>query len=318
MKRTNLTILNAGIAFIMAFILSQFTSAIGVSLTKSILQSCGKTSSQIDAFWNSASGYLLQVIYMNVAFVGLFVWYYKSIGKQNLLNKADKKTFKYFAICICIGIVSLFLLSGTLNYFNLILDKIGIKVDNPDIPLNSISDYLICLVSLAVIPAICEELLFRGVLINSLKHKGQIFAIALSSIMFSIFHFSPLQLIYPICFGLILGIIYLRTKNIVFPMIIHFINNALSLTIQYFSTSSSAFTHSMFMLGYSVITLFIWVLIICWMFKDFIKHLKSSSNDITFNNPNSSNTVADEKISNYVFYGALTLMLSIYVLLLIL
>ena len=323
MKRTHLTILNAGIAFIMAFILSQFTSIIGVSITEFIFSACGKTATQIETFWNTSVGYLLQALYMNLAFVGIFVWYYKSIGKQNIINKPDKSTYKYFSICLIIGIVSMFLLSGTLNYFNLILDKIGISVSNPDIPLNSIGDYLVCIISLAVIPAICEEILFRGVLINTLKHKGHIFAIVASAIMFAIFHFSPLQLIYPICFGLILGIIYLRTQNIIFPIIIHFINNALSLTIQYFSKSSGEFTHSTFMLIYSIVTLVLWIIIICWMFKDFNKYKTSKldnqnivqTTETNNKNLNTQNT-SNDKLSNWVFYGSIILMLCIYILLL--
>lgn len=320
MKRKNLTILNAGIAFVMAFVLSQFTSIIGVSLTEFILEAFGKTSTQIEIFWKTSVGYLLQAIYMNIAFVGIFVWYYKSIGNQNLLKKPNKSTYKYFAICVGIGIVSMFLLSGTLNYFNSILNKIGISVDSPDIPLNTVGDYFICLISLALIPAICEELLFRGVIINTLKHKGHTFAIVASAIMFAMFHFSPLQLIYPICFGLIFGIVYLRTRNIVFPIIIHFINNALSLTIQYFNNSTGEFAHSFFMLGYSIITLALWIVIIFRMFKDFVKYKKDSTfsqSSIEIDEIDQSTTnIQNNKIDNLVFYGAITIMALIYILLL--
>ena len=89
MNKRNLTIFDAGIAFVFAFIISQFTSAIGITLTQIILQSLGKTSSQITAFFNSAVGYLLQAIFMNIAFVLIFIWYYKRIDKQNLFSKPN-------------------------------------------------------------------------------------------------------------------------------------------------------------------------------------------------------------------------------------
>ena len=314
MKRTSLTMLNAGIAFIMAFIISQFTSAIGVQITEIIFQAIGLTASKIEKFWETSGGYLLQSLYMNLAFVGIFIWYFKYMKKQDVLNKPNKSTLKYFAVCLVVGIISMFLLSGTLNYFNLILDKLKLSPANPNIPLNSTLDYILCLISLAVIPAVCEELLFRGVFINCLKHKGQIFAIVASSIMFSIFHFSLLQLIYPICFGLILGIIYLRTRNIIFPIIIHFINNALSLTIQYFSTNSSAFSHSEFMLGYTIITFALWLVAMFYMFKDFIKYRKESNQS---DDTNIVDNQANNKINNLVFYGSIAIMLCLYTLIII-
>ena len=326
MKKKNLTILNAGIAFVMAFVISQFTSIIGITITEYIMSACGRSATQIDIFWSSSFGYLLQAIYMNVAFVGIFVWYYKSISKQNLLKHPNNNTYKYFSTCVIIGIATLFLLAGTLNYFQFFIEKIGLNISTPTIEINSFGNYLISLVSLAVIPAICEELLFRGVLVNCLKHKGPMFAVVFSSIMFAIFHFSPLQLIYPICFGLILGIVYLRTDNIIFPILLHFINNALSISIQYFSNSSGVFTHSTFMLIYAIVTLVIWIFIIRWLFKDFKKYNESTNNDNQIDNEQSiqtksieteqNNDLSKTKLNNRVFYGSIILMICIYMLLL--
>lgn len=284
MNKRNLTIFDAGIAFVFAFIISQFTSAIGITLTQIILQSLGKTSSQITAFFNSAVGYLLQAIFMNIAFVLIFIWYYKRIDKQNLFSKPDKPTLKYFGICILIGVASLFLLSGTLNYFQILLNKIGLNPSTLTYELNTPLNYIISLISLAIIPAICEELIFRGVILNSLRHKGPNFAIALSSIIFAMFHFSASQLIYPICFGIILAIVYLRTNNILFPIILHFINNALSLSIQYFSSTTEVFTHSITQLISAITSLIVWIILILWMFKNFKKHTsyEEHENEIAF------------------------------------
>ena len=329
MKKKNLTILNAGIAFVVSFILSQFTLAIGTSITKTIMLAFGRTSAQIDAFFASTIGYLLKSIYLNIAFVGVFIWYFKSIDKRDFIKKPNKATLKYAVGCIVFGFISFFLLSGVLNYFQWFITKIGYVTDPEPFALNSIQDLLICYVSLAIIPAICEELLFRGVIINCLKHKGKIFAVVLSAIMFAIFHFSPEQLIYPICWGLLLGIVYLRTKNILFPIIMHFINNAFSLSIQYFTTNSGTFEPSVFMTIYAIVTFAIWVLAMVYLFKDFIHHDKNNvktdlnNNKDTTTNSNSaqdstSNNAAIQEISSYnnlVFYGSIAIMLCIYILL---
>ena len=331
MKSNKLNLLDAGLAFVLAFILAQFTSSIGVGITESIMQACGKSASQIEAFFDTAVGYLLQSIYMNIAFVLVFVWYIRRVNKNEVVLKPDQSTLKYVGKCVIIGIASLFLLSGILNYFQLLLDKLGATSSSLSYEINSPAKYIISLISLAVIPAVCEELIFRGVLVNALKSKGNIFAIIFSSLMFALFHFSLSQLIYPICFGLILSIVYLRTRNIFFPILLHFINNALSLSIQYFSGSSGGeFTHSSAMLIYAIVTLIAWIAIMIHLFKDFKLHCSHTSNSsnaeqsandgakaeqqVAERNQQSPND-SNEKVNNYVFYGCLTLMTIMYIVL---
>ena len=315
MKNKQLTIFDAGVAFVLAFVLAQFTSAIGISVTQFILELCGQTKSEIAAFFDTSVGYLLQASYMNIAFVIVFILYYKRIKKQDLIAKPNENTVKYVVKCVVLGVATLFLLSGVLNYFQLFVEKLGFTSSQLPYKLDSPTDYLISLISLAVIPAVCEELVFRGVIVNSLKHKGQLFAIIFSSIMFSLFHFSPSQLIYPICFGLILAIVYLRTNNILFPILLHFINNALTLSIQYFSgSSSSVFAHSTFNLIYAIITLVIWIGLIVQLFKDWKQH-SVSQNSISTQEESSSQS---DKTNKLVFYGSLGVMICIYILLLFL
>lgn len=331
MKNKKLNIFDAGVAFLLALVLAQFTSAIGIAITEVVMDACGQTSAQIATFFDSALGYLLQALYMNIAFVLVFVWYFKRINKQEIVAKPTSKTAKYVGICIIIGISTLFLLSGTLNYFQLLIDKLGFTSSSIPYELNSPSSYIISLISLAVIPAICEELIFRGVLVTALKSKGKIFAVIISSIMFAIFHFSPSQLIYPFCFGLILSIIFLRTNNIIFSILLHFINNALSLSIQYFSSNSGvAFTHSASNLIYAIITLAIWIVLIIYLFKDFI----STTNATTINNNLSNQSIdkqpvattvsqqdstssanENEKLNKIVLYGSIAIMVLIYIML---
>lgn len=330
MKKKSLTILNAGIAFLVSFILSQFTLAIGTSITKSIMSSFGKSSAQIDSFFATSVGYLLKAIYLNIAFIGVFIWYIKSINKHDFIQKPNKSTLKYALVCIIFGLLSFFLLSGAINHFQWIVEKLGYKQDSSMFTLNSVKDLIVCYISLALIPAVCEELLFRGVIINCLKHKGEIFAVVLSAIMFALFHLSPIQLIYPICWGLLLGIVYLRTKNILFPIIMHFINNAFSITIQYFISSSSSgkFEPTIFLAIYSIITFAVWILAMVYIFKDFIQHNKTKSQNIDLKDTNTSTLAAESQsntsnsnqetdtYNNLVFYGSIAIMVLIYILLL--
>jgi len=322
MNKKRLTSSDAGIAFLMSFILAQFTTAIGTSIVSYIMNMCGKSSNQIKAFFDTATGYLIQALFMNLAFILIFIWYIRHVNKHEVVAKPNKSTFKYFGICIIIGITTLFLVSGILNYFQLFIEKLGSKPSNIEYDLHNTKNYLISLISLAVIPAVCEELLFRGIIVNALKHKGHVFAIVLSSVMFSIFHFSPSQLIYPICFGLILSIVYLRTNNIIFPILLHFINNALSLSIQYFSnTSGGAFVHSTSILIYAIITFAIWIVIMYYLFKDFKSHTSSNMSnqteiEVSTNDNKSSTNVKYNTKDNSILYASIVIMIFLYILLL--
>ncbi len=318
MKKRNLTIKDAGVAFVASFAISQLTSFIGLIIIQSVLLSFGISEARLDSFFNSALGYLVQAICMDIGFVLVFIWYYKRMHKSEVFNKPDKKSYKYLAICIAIGVASLFLLSGSLNYFQLLIDKLGFKSATLSYKLNSPGKYLISLISLAVIPAICEELIFRGVIVNGLKSKGTTFAIILSSIMFSMFHFSASQLIYPFCFGLILSIVYLRTQNIIFPIILHFTNNALSLSIQYFGNSSGVFTHSVSMLKYAIFTLAIWITLIVWLFKNFKQYQanKAKSNEYNQQHATESETShAEQQHNQKVLFWCIAIMFCLYMLL---
>ncbi len=328
MKKRDLNLFDAGIAFIVGFLLAQATSIVGIVLSQTIMQACGMSETRISAFWDTAWGYLIQALFMNVAFVIIFIWYYKRRNKQTIIQKPTKPTLKYFGYCVLLGVGTLFLLSGVLNYFQLICDKIGLEAGVLPYSIDSFGTYIISLISLAVLPAICEELLFRGVITTALKPKGKMFAVVVSSIIFSIFHFSPSQLIYPICFGLILGIVYLRTNNIIFPILLHFVNNALSISIQYFSSSTGEpFTHSTTMLVYAILTFAMWVYFMIKLFKDFKNHISIQKNlsiqakeisnlsdettETTNSQPNHNST---DKNDEKVLYISLILMAIVYIL----
>lgn len=85
-------------------------------------------------------------------------------------------------------------------------------------------------ISTAVLPAIIEEWVFRGVILKNLLPYGKRGALLISSLLFGIMHVDPARVIFATCFGLLLGICYEYTRSIKIPMIIHFINNSIAVT----------------------------------------------------------------------------------------
>jgi sodium transport system permease protein len=79
----------------------------------------------------------------------------------------------------------------------------------------------------AVTPAICEEALFRGFVLNGLRSLGAIPAIGISALLFGIAHASIYRLLPTMFLGIILGIVVWRTRSLLCAMVLHAINNGL-------------------------------------------------------------------------------------------
>lgn len=76
-----------------------------------------------------------------------------------------------------------------------------------------------------LLPAIFEELLFRGVILRGLLQFGKVPAVVLSSLMFALAHGSYQQFIYQFLLALVIGFLALETKNLFVGMVAHFANN---------------------------------------------------------------------------------------------
>jgi membrane protease YdiL (CAAX protease family) len=87
---------------------------------------------------------------------------------------------------------------------------------------------ILMVISIAVIPALVEELLFRGCILQALLPYGQGVAILISSVLFGLMHQNPLQLLYTTVCGLVLGYAYVRTRSIWCSVLMHFVNNLIS------------------------------------------------------------------------------------------
>lgn len=80
---------------------------------------------------------------------------------------------------------------------------------------------------LAVLPALWEELLFRGLLGRGLVSRwGLLRGVLWTSLLFGIMHLNPAQAIAVIPLGIVLHFIYLTTRSLWAPMLLHFLNNA--------------------------------------------------------------------------------------------
>ncbi|PKL81196.1 MAG: hypothetical protein CVV25_00180 [Ignavibacteriae bacterium HGW-Ignavibacteriae-4] len=95
-------------------------------------------------------------------------------------------------------------------------------------------DFLLALLIGAIIPAISEEFLFRGFGQRSLEENNSvIFSVLVTGTIFGVIHFNLVNLFPLILIGVFLGYLAHYSKNILVPIFIHFLNNAVSILFFY-------------------------------------------------------------------------------------
>ena len=96
---------------------------------------------------------------------------------------------------------------------------------------NSLFEAIFIIIIVAVVPAICEEVFFRGFVQSSFEYKLTPFWAALASaFVFGLYHFNPYGLIGLIALGTYFGYATYKSNSILVAVILHFLNNFFAVT----------------------------------------------------------------------------------------
>ena len=117
------------------------------------------------------------------------------------------------------------------------LNALLINVDflmPPNVPSGTnLYTYLLSLGCVAVVPALFEELFFRGMLLREYEAYGARKAIIVTSLTFAMLHGNIYSLGFTMILGVLCAIVTVRTNSVISGMIVHFTVNATSLTLEY-------------------------------------------------------------------------------------
>ena len=145
--------------------------------------------------------------------------------------------------------------------------------DNAFASLDSES-YIWSLIAVIIVGPIVEELLFRGLLIKTMsKILPESFAVIISAILFGIWHGILVQAIYTAIMGLIVGYVYIKTKSIIYPIIIHVGNNF----INGFPTSWTTPEFETFLGNFSVFCIIPGLVVLYFVFYKYKEENKETS-----------------------------------------
>lgn len=167
----------------------------------------------------------LGVIIIPITFFALF-FIFNKINKINVKNAlAPTKRFNAWSIAIVFGLCVA--IAGFMPLINMLLSALNVG-DSAVFPMNNWFTIILGLIGYALLPAVAEELLFRGIMLKGFSRRGTaITAVTITSLMFCLMHGGIQQTFYQVILGFVLGFVAYYTGNILFSVILHFLNNVM-------------------------------------------------------------------------------------------
>lgn len=172
------------------------------------------------------NSYMLMDSISCILILPIYIYIYRSkIDKDYMTGKISILKATIMALgCGGISTIWMMILGQLAELSPNINDMFNDFGDSWDEMLNT--NYIWILLSVVVLGPIIEELIFRGILINILKNPfGKITAVVLQAVFFGLWHRDPVQMVYTSIFGIFLGVVYLRTNKIRYPIYMHILNN---------------------------------------------------------------------------------------------
>lgn len=194
----------------------------------------------------------LQVVYQLLAFLLPVLIFYKISGYSivNDLGFKREENIKVISFIILLYVVTIPLINwttevnsnialpnflGNLKDWFLEQERQATELTFKFLSTNNILGVIANILVLALVPAVTEELLFRGCIQRILTENVKLphLGVIVSALIFSFAHMQFDGFIPRFILGLILGYIFFYTRNIKLSMLFHFINNLVAVLIAY-------------------------------------------------------------------------------------
>lgn len=216
----------SGVAFSLAAVLPTVLSVIFLIAVGS--------GDYLQTDWFLYVSYLLP----QVAFAITAIWFlcYTKTPLKGVV-KSQKCAPRYFLIALLLQI-GLFFLSELNALFLQFLGNFGYEDAGIALPSMEGLGFVGVLFVVAVMPAVFEEIMFRGILLNGLKSFGKVGSVLLCGALFALYHQNPAQTLYQFCCGVAFALITLRSGSVLPTVLSHFFNNAFILALTKFGAES--------------------------------------------------------------------------------
>lgn len=152
------------------------------------------------------------------------------LQKPNKVVPIKKVPGSTFAALVFFGVGISTLANRATAIISTFVEYFGLSTEYTDPGMgNNAEEMILRTVSIAVLPAIFEELVFRGAILQGLrKFSCDSFAIFFSAFLFGLVHGNVVQIPFAFLLGIYLARITVYSNSILPAMTIHFINNFMS------------------------------------------------------------------------------------------
>jgi uncharacterized protein len=238
-------ILAAFIGLVGGFILYQF---VGGLLTIIIIGFDLEAASVPELRLLTMAGQILFILLPALVFAK---WFYNDVGKIIRANSTSFKEIGLFSLGIIILTPLMQAYLHIQNHFIYILaensafvnalksffDTMNEMVEKTYgnlLRADSVFEMAFVFFIVAIIPAVSEEVMFRGYVQKSFELKMTPFrAIMITAIFFGLYHFNPYGIVPLILLGVFFGYAAYKTNSIIVPMVLHFLNNFIAVGLFY-------------------------------------------------------------------------------------
>lgn len=254
-------------------------------------------------FSQSPALYCIYMLIVNGSFVGLFFVYNRVTKTDYVKASLLKPKFGPLNAILCIIIAPIMLFGSMylINYLMSLLQGIGYNPDTSlPLPLSNAGWLILNILILAVLPAICEELLYRGVIFNGLRKFGSVGAVLISALFFALAHGSAMQFFYQLILGVVLAVIVLKTGSIFASSLVHFLNNAIVVIYNYIVLNTGGEAEVVFepwLIAVSFVAAVVGGLLIWFIFR-FMKEKKKEDEKTQNEIYKEVNAAGDKKFSS--------------------
>ncbi len=218
-------------AFFLSYFLQTMFTGLGSLINKDLIYS---------AFFSEITVLVSYAVSMSVPFYLFAACTKIPPGRALRVRRTDMKlTFACLCVALGVSVVGMFS-SAALGF---VLSRLGIVFRSPAsyIPYETAS-FVIYILNLTAVPAVLEEMAFRGFVMQPLRRFGDGFALFASSFCFALFHIDPTRFPHTFIMGLVIGYFVLFTGSLTTGIMIHFVYNSVIAAISL--SSEMGFAHS--------------------------------------------------------------------------
>ncbi len=237
-KKLTYDFISAGRIVLLAFCFSFIASYVLLLIFTPIANSNGESlSTDFEVYrtyslvgFNTCVTYvILNTLFSQLSFLLAIVLYNKIGGFSfNSIQLKKEGKLSLSLVSILLAFIAYFTLVQLFNLIDIGFANFG-NFSTLSLPLDSPIWVFVNILVYAVLPPIIEEMLFRGVLLSGMQKRFSPFLSSVFvSLIFALAHGSIASLLYPFLLSMLLCTLVQKTGDIKYGMIIHFLNNTLT------------------------------------------------------------------------------------------